>query len=160
MKYFEDIAVGEVLDLGQRAVCADEIIAFATKYDPQPFHTDAKAAEESFFGSLIASGWHTNAMVMGLLADYTKGQALVSLGAPGIDQCRWLVPVRPDDVLSGRSTVMATRPSASRPMGLVTLRTEVFNQLNAKVVQLDGVGMCGCRPKKGGANSVAEGADT
>ena len=145
MKYFEDIALGDVWDLGERAVGADEIIAFATMYDPQPFHTDA-AAEKSFFGGLIASGWHTNAMVMGLLADYIKAEKLVSLGAPGIDQCRWLVPVRPGDVLWGRSTVRALRRSASRPMGLITLRTEVFNQVRAKVVQLDGVGMYGLRP--------------
>lgn len=146
MKYFEDIAVGDVWDLGARAVDAREIVAFASQYDPQPFHTDGAAAESSFFGGLIASGWHTNAMVMGLLADFIKLRGLVSMGAPGIDRCRWLVPVRPGDVLSGRATVMAARLSASRPMGLITLRTEVFNQLNAKVVQLDGVGMYGLRP--------------
>ena len=149
MKYFEDIAAGEVWRLDRREVSAEEIIAFATKYDPQPFHIDAEAAEQSFFGTLIASGWHTNAMVMGMLADCIKTQQLVSLGAPGIDQCRWLVPVRPGDVLSGRATVMATRPSASRPMGLVTLRTEVFNHVDANVVQLDGVGMYGIRPSPG-----------
>ncbi len=155
MKYFEDIAVGEVWDLGQREVSAEEIVAFARQYDPQPFHTDVAAAENSFFGSLIASGWHINAMVMGLLADCIKREKLVSLGAPGIDSCRWLVPVRPGDVLSGRASVMAVRHSASRPLGLVTLRTEVFNQLAAKVVQLDGVGMYGCRPGAEGAAGAA-----
>jgi acyl dehydratase len=151
MKYYEDIAVGDVWDLGARAVDAGEIVAFASQYDPQPFHTDRAAAEKSFFGGLIASGWHTNATVMGLLADFIKLQGLVSMGAPGIDRCRWLVPVRPGDVLSGRATVMAARLSASRPMGLITLRTEVFNQLNAKVVQLDGAGMYGLRPAMDGA---------
>ena len=87
-----------------------------------------------------------DAMVMGLLADFIKLLGLVGMGAPGIDRCRWLVPVWPGDVLSGRATVRAARLSASRPMGLITLRTEVVNQLNAKVVQLDGVGMYGLRP--------------
>ena len=146
MKYFEDISLGEVWDLGNREVGGEEIVAFATRYDPQPFHIDQTAAEDGFFGTLIASGWHTNAMAMGLLANYIKVHKLDSLGAPGIDRCRWLVPVRPSDVLSGRCTVMALRLSGSRPMGLVTLRTEVFNQGAAKVVQLDGVGMYGCRP--------------
>ncbi len=146
MKYFEDITVGEVWDLGRREVSEEEIVAFATQYDPQPFHTDGAAAEKSFFGGLIASGWHTNAMAMGLLADYIKVENIISLGAPGIERCRWLVPVRPGDVLSGRATVMALRRSVTRPMGLVTLRSEVFNQVNSKVVQLDGVGMYGLRP--------------
>ncbi|MFP6746136.1 MAG: MaoC family dehydratase [Alphaproteobacteria bacterium] len=158
MRYFEDIAVGEVWRLGQREVGAEEIIAFATRYDPQPFHTDAAAAEKSFFGGLIASGWHTNAMVMGLLVDAIKAQQLHGLGAPGIDRCRWLVPVRPGDVLSGRVTVMAARRSASRPMGLVTLRTENFNQLNVKVVQMDGVGMYGLRPAPGSGIAGVVGA--
>jgi acyl dehydratase len=149
MRYFEDIAVGEVWHLGRREVGAEEIIAFATQYDPQPFHTDAAAAEKSFFGGLIASGWHINAMVMGLLVDNIKAQELHGLGSPGIDRCRWLAPVRPGDVLSGRVTVMAARRSATRPMGLVTLRTEIFNQLNVKVVQMDGVGMYGLRPAPG-----------
>lgn len=146
MKYFEDIEVGEVWDLGQRVVEAEEIVEFASKYDPQPFHTDAEAAEASFFGGLIASGWHTCAMVMELLANYIKAEKLASLGAPGMDSCRWLVPVRPGDVLHGRMTVLSARLSSSRPMGLISVRTEVFNQDKAKVVQLEGVAMYGCRP--------------
>ncbi len=150
MKYFEDIEVGEVWDLGQRVVEAAEIVEFASKYDPQPFHTDAAAAEASFFGGLIASGWHTCAMVMELLANYIKAENIASLGAPGMDRCRWLVPVRPGDTLHGRMTVLSARRSASRPMGLISVRTEVFNQDKAKVVQLEGVAMYGCRPADGG----------
>ena len=150
MKYFEDIEVGEVWDLGQRAVEAAEIIEFASQYDPQPFHTDAAAAEASFFGGLIASGWHTCAIVMELLANYIKAEKLASLGAPGMDSCRWLVPVRPGDVLHGRTTILAARPSAAKPMGLITVRTEVFNQDQAKVVQLEGVAMYGRRPMVAG----------
>ena len=146
MRYFEDIEVGEVWDLGQRNVDEAEIVEFATKYDPQSFHIDEAAAASSFFGGIIASGWHTSAMMMGLLAGSIKRQKLHSLGGPGIDQCRWLVPVRPGDVLHGRFTVVAVRPSSSKPMGLVTLRTEVFNQSDAKVAQMQGVGMYGCRP--------------
>ena len=150
MKYFEDIEVGEVWDLGQRAVEAAEIIEFATQFDPQPFHMDAAAAEASFFDGLIASGWHTCAIVMELLANYIKAEGLASLGAPGMDSCRWLVPVRPGDLLHGRTTILEARPSASKPMGLITVRTEVFNQDKAKVVQLEGVAMYGCRPIEAG----------
>jgi acyl dehydratase len=146
MKYFEDIELGEVWDLGSREVSEAEIVAFATRYDPQPFHINAAAAETSYFGGLIASGWHTCAIFMGLLADSIKAQKLASLGAPGIDHCRWLVPVRSGDVLRGRTMVVELRPSRSKPMGLVTCRTELFNQDGAKVAQLQGVGMYGRRP--------------
>ncbi len=146
MKYFEDIELGEVWDLGSRLVSEAEIVEFATQYDPQPFHTDTAAAEESFFGGLIASGWHTCAIFMNLLADTIKLQEMASLGAPGIEYCRWLVPVRPGDVLHGRTTVVEMRPSRSKPMGLVTCRTELVNQDGAKVAELQGVGMYGCRP--------------
>ena len=101
-----------------------------------------------YFGSLTASSWHVNAMAMGLLTNSFKAQGLVSLGSPGINRCRWFVPVRPGDVLSGRSTVMAMRASNSRPMGIVTLRTEILNQVRSKVAQMDGVGMYGRRPVK------------
>ena len=148
MRYFEDIVLGEVWELGERPVDQNEIMAFALHYDPMPFHCEAAAEEESFFGSLTASSWHVNAMAMGLLTDNFKAQRLVSLGSPGINRCRWFVPVRPGDVLSGRSTVMAMRTSTSRPMGLVTLRTEIFNQVRSKVAQMDGVSMYGCRPVK------------
>jgi acyl dehydratase len=146
MKYFEDIELGEVWDLGSRDISAAEIIEFATQYDPQPFHVDAAAAEESFFGGLIASGWHTNAILMGLIAGNIRAQGLAGLGAPGVDNCRWLVPVRPGDVLHGRSTVLEARPSRSKPMGLVTVRTELFNQDDVKVAQMEGPSMFGCRP--------------
>ncbi len=146
MRYFEDIEVGEVWELGSRAVSEAEIVEFATQYDPQPFHTDAKAAAESSFGGLVASGWHTCAIVMGLIAANIKAQDLAGIGAPGVDRCRWLLPVRPGDVLRARSTVLAVRPSRSRPMGLVTIRTEAFNQLDAEVLRMDGVAMYGRRP--------------
>ena len=146
MKYFEDIELGEVWDLGSRGISAAEIIEFSTQYDPQPFHVDAAAARESFFGGLIASGWHTNAILMGLIADNIRAQGLAGLGAPGVDNCRWLVPVRPGDVLHGRSTVLEARPSRSKPMGLVTIRTELFNQDDVKVAQMEGPSMFGCRP--------------
>ena len=149
MRYFEDISVGEVWDLGSREVSEAEIIEFATQYDPQPFHIDPAAAKESFFGGLIASGWHTCAIFMSLLANTIRRQNLAGLGAPGVDRCRWLAPVRPGDVLSGRTTVLETRPSRSRPMGLVTCRTELFNQSGTKVAQLDGVGMYSRRPTAG-----------
>ena len=148
MRYFEDIELGELWGLGEHPVHENEIIAFAVHYDPLPYHCDAVAAKESYFGSLTASSWHVNAMAMSLLTNNFKAQGLVSLGSPGIDRCRWFVPVRPGDVLSGRSTVMAMRASTSRSMGIVTLRTEIFNQVRSKVAQMDGVGMYGRRPVK------------
>ena len=148
MRYFEDIELGEVWKLGERPVDENEIMAFAAHYDPMPCHCEAVAAKESYFGSLTASSWHVNAMAMGLLTNSFKAQGLVSLGSPGINRCRWFVPVRPGDVLSGRSTVMAMRASNSRPMGIVTLRTEILNQVRSKVAQMDGVGMYGRRPVK------------
>jgi|APSaa5957512535_1039671.scaffolds.fasta_scaffold325227_1 acyl dehydratase len=155
MKYFEDIELGEVWELGSQTVSAAEIVEFATQYDPQPFHIDAAAAEDSFFGGLIASGWHTCAIFMGLLANSIKLQKLASLGAPGIDVCRWLVPVRPGDVLHGRTTVLEMRPSRSKPMGLVTCRTELINQDGIQVALLQGVGMYGCRPGTDASNGAA-----
>jgi acyl dehydratase len=147
VKYFEDIAVGEVWNLGRYEVTAEEIMAFAGKYDPQPFHTDPEAAKQSFFGGLIASGWHTNAMLMRLLADTIRRQELASVGAPGIDRCRWLAPVRPGDTLHARTTVAAARRSRSRPYGLVTCHTEVRNQDDATVCLMEGIGLYACRPE-------------
>ena len=150
MTYLEDIVVGAKRSFGHYEVTAAEIIDYGKLYDDQPFHTDPEAAKDSVFGGLIASGWHTCAIVMELLANYIKAEKLASLGAPGMDSCRWLVPVRPGDVLHGRTTILAARPSASKPMGLITVRTEVFNQDQAKVVQLEGVAMYGRRPMVAG----------
>src|SRR5690606_17077669 len=112
--YFEDLTPGRAFDLGAVTVTEDEIVEFATRFDPQPFHVDPAAAAESPFGGIIASGWHTCAMCMRLLVDGLMNQT-ISLGSPGVEQIRWLAPVRPGDRLSARTTVEDARPSSTKP---------------------------------------------
>ena len=125
---FEDFPVGRVLEFGPHRVDRDEVIAFAGRFDPQPFHLDEAAAAATPFGRLAASGWHTASMTMRMLCDAYLLEA-ESLGSPGVDELKWPRPVYPGDTLRGRLTVLATRVSQSRPqMGLAQQRTEVFNQ--------------------------------
>jgi acyl dehydratase len=134
-RYFEDFAVGQVFKpSGRVRVEKEDIIAFARKFDPQPFHLDEEAARHSIFGRLVASGWHTAAMTMSLIAraDYRAAGGTVGLG---FDSLRWPVPVVPGDELHIVSEVLEVRPSRSRPdRGLVKIRTQTFNQ-NGDVVQ-------------------------
>lgn len=139
--YWEDFSVGQVIKLGMRAVPREEIIEFARRYDPQPFHTDEEAAKNSIYGGLIASGWHTCALMMRLLYDGVIKRA-ASMGSPGIDNIRWLKPVRPGDTLRAQMTIMETRASASKPdRGLIKSNWEVFNQNDELVMTMVGVGM-------------------
>lgn len=127
-RHFEDFAVGNVLPLPERRVARGEIIAFAAEFDPQPFHLDEQAPATDLTGGLIASGWHACAVFMRLLCD---GWLLdsASLGSPGIDTLKWTRPLRPEDRVSGRSTVLDRRASRSRPnVGLVRFRHELVNQ--------------------------------
>ena len=135
-RYFEDYAVGSEFSGGSIAVDAAEIIAFARRYDPQPFHTDPEAARASTFGGLIASGWHTVALTMKLLVEsYLSAES--SLGSPGIDELRWIKPVRPGDALSIRVVVKEARRSRSRPdRGLVGSAIEVRNQRGELVMSM------------------------
>lgn len=149
MKYFEDFAVGDVYDLGRRSVSADEIVAFARKYDPQPFHVDPEAAKKTYFGGLAASGWHTCAIFMSLLSRTIAREQWASMGAPGLDSCRWLMPVRPDDELSGHLEVLELRKSNTRPFGLMRNRTELANQNGEVVMRIEGTGLYGLRPAGG-----------
>ena len=126
--HFEDFPVGEVIVFGDRLVTQEEIIAFAREWDPQPFHLDAEAAKDSQIGELIASGWHTGSLLMRMMCDAYLLRA-ASEGAPGIDEMRWLKPVRPGDRLSVRRTTLAARVSRSRPrIGIVDFQFEVMNQ--------------------------------
>lgn len=128
MRYFEDFQAGQVHELGSYPVTREEILAFARQYDPQPFHLDEEAGRQSIFGGIIASGWQTAAichrlLVGSLLADSS------SMGSPGLDELRWLRPVRPGDTLSARIEVLETTPSRSKPdRGSVRTRMEVRNQ--------------------------------
>jgi acyl dehydratase len=131
--HFEDFAVGEVARYGDRLVTAEEIIAFAQEYDPQPFHVDAEAAKHAQAGGLIASGWHTGVMLMRMNCDEFLLRS-ASEGGPGAEEVSWLKPVHPGDRLCVRRATLAARPSRSRPaLGIVEFLFEVLNQ-NGEVV--------------------------
>lgn len=147
IRYFEDFHVGDTFDLGTTPpITADEIISFARQFDPQPFHLDAEQAKSSIFGQLVASGWHTTALLMRLLVDGLFNE-MISMGSPGIDEIRWLRPLRPGDSLHARFTVLESTPSRSRPnMGVVRSRCEVFNQDDERIMTLVGIHFLGRRP--------------
>lgn len=142
---FEDFVPGSVRTSGTVLVTEEEIIEFAKRYDPQVFHTDPVAARDSIYGGLVASGWHTAAMAMRLIVEnYLSGVA--SVGSPGVDEVRWLKPVRPGDKLSVRVTVLEARRSESKPdRGIVRSLVEVLNQDMAVVMSFKGVTMVLCR---------------
>lgn len=143
--YFEDFTPGRVFELGTVAVTADEIIEFATRYDPQPFHTDPEAAQQSAFGGLIASGWMTCGLYMRLYVDAVLADA-ASQGSPGVEEVRWLAPVRPGDRLTATSTVEEATPSATTPnRGTVLMRSEMTNQDGVVVMRMRGRGLYGRR---------------
>jgi acyl dehydratase len=146
MLYFEDFPPGDVRESPARTVTRDEIIAFAREFDPQPFHTDEAAAKHTVFQGLIASGWHTAAIYMRLMWEtFLKDTA--SLGSPGVDEVRWLKPVRPGDTLRVRFTVLEALPSRSKPdRGIVRSLSEVFNQHGEVVMTMRGLGLFGRRP--------------
>lgn len=137
MQYFEDIAVGSSQSFGNYEVTREEVIEFASKYDPQPFHLDDAAAAATHFGRLSASGWHTCAMTMAMLVENLKANRQAGLGSPGIDQLRWLKPVFPGDTLRCETEVLEKRRSQSRrEMGLFKSKLTVFNQANEPVMQM------------------------
>ena len=145
--YFEDFRPGDTLTLGSRAVTEAEIIAFARDYDPQFFHTDPEAARHSAFGGLVASGWQSCGIFMRLVVDGLLKESS-ALASPGVDEIRWLKPVRPDDVLSGRLTVLEATPSRSKPdRGLVKHACELSNQRGEVVMTMRTLGIFGRRPR-------------
>ena len=140
-RYFEDIDVGAVHELkGRYEVTKAELTEFAERYDPQPFHTDEAAAEESIFGSLAASGWHTASMCMRLLVDGFLDEA--SMGARGVEDLRWKQPVYPGDTLRVSVEILDKRPSESRPeMGHVRTKLVGYNQNEQAVIEWVALGM-------------------
>lgn len=144
--YFEDFEVGNVIEVGGCTVSEAEIIEFATRFDPQPFHVDAATAAQSMFGGIIASGWHTCSMMMRLMVDgYMRNSS--SLGSPGVDEVRWLKPVRGGDILTVRCAVLESVPSSSRPdRGVIFTQWEATNQRGELVATIKGRGMFGRRP--------------
>jgi len=135
-RHFEDFRVGEVIPLASRTVTREEILAFAAEFDPQPMHLDEAAARATPLGGLAASGWHTAAVFMRMMCDGFLLRSS-SWGSPGIDELKWLRPVRPGDRLSGRAIVLSARVSKSRPeMGLVGFRFEVENGAGERMLEM------------------------
>ena len=129
MIHFEDLVVGAARDFGSYHVTREEVIEFASKYDPQPFHLSDEAAAKTHFGRLAASGWHTAAMTMAVIARAVVDEEQAGLGSPGIDELRWLKPVYPGDTLHVRGEILEKTPSRSKPeIGSFRTRTTVTNQ--------------------------------
>jgi acyl dehydratase len=142
MLYFEDIEPGMKSAFGHYEVTREEVIEFASKYDPQPFHLDDDAAAQTYFGKLSASGWHTGSMAMRMLVDNMDTNKQASLGSPGIDELRWLRPVYPGDVLRCETEIVDKTPSRSRPeMGSFRSNLTVFNQNDEAVMTMKSIGL-------------------
>jgi acyl dehydratase len=139
--WWEDFVVGDCVEMGRHTFTEEEIVAFGRQFDPQPFHIDAEAAKNSIYGGLIASGWHTCSVGMRMMCE-TYINRSISMGSPGVDNIRWLKPVRPGDTLVYRRTVLEARASQSRPgAGLVKSRWEAINQRSELVLTMEGWGM-------------------
>lgn len=137
MEYYEDLSIGDTREFGSYTVEKEGIVEFAEQYDPQSFHINESAAEESIFGSLIASGWHTAAMTMRMLVDNVLQQSSAE-GAIGVDELRWKQPVRPGDTLSVRTEVLDKEPWNDE-LGLVHSGTTVLNQDDTEVMSMIGL---------------------
>jgi acyl dehydratase len=145
-RYFEDYPPGAVFTAGAVTVSEAEIVDFARRYDPQAMHTDPRAAALGQFGGLIASGWHTGAMMMRMFADNFLSPAS-SIASPGLDELRWLKPARPGDILRLRVTILDARRSRSKPeRGIVRSLVEVLNQQGEVVMSLKPISLIRCRP--------------
>lgn len=144
-RYFEDYVPGAVHQFGDIKVDQAEIISFAKRFDPQIFHTDPEAAKQTIYGGLIASGWHSASLMMRLFVDHYLSH-VASLGSPGVDELRWLKPVRPGDTLSLRITVTETKRSRSKPdRGIVYTYVEALNQKGEEVMTMKALNFISCR---------------
>ncbi len=142
MLYFEDIVPGTKSAFGRYEVTRDEVIEFASKYDPQPFHLSDEEAAKTYFGRLSASGWHTAAMMMSMLVKNISDIQQAGLGSPGIDELRWLKPVYPGDILRVETEVLDKRPSRSRPdMGSFRSKATIYNQDDIAVMTVISIGL-------------------
>ena len=134
--------VGTVTKLGPITVTKEEIIEFAEEFDPVPFHLDEEAALKTPLKGLCASGWHTCSLAMRMMCDASLGADSGSQGSPGMEDCKWLMPVRPDDELSGTSTILSARQSGSRPeIRVVRNLVEIFNQNQETVLSMITIGL-------------------
>jgi len=149
MIYFEDLDVGAETDFGSYHVTRDEVLEFARKYDPQPFHLSDEEAAKTHFGRIAASGWHTAAMVMAVIARKVVGEEQAGLGSPGIDELRWLKPVYPGDTLHVRGRIVDKTPSRSKPeIGSFRTETNVTNQDGVPVMRFTSIVLIRRRPSE------------
>lgn len=147
MIYLEDLELGAETYFGSCEVTREEVLDFARKYDPQPFHLSDEAAAKTHFGRLAASGWHSCAMVMGVIARHVVEEEQAGLGSPGIDELRWLKPVYPGDTLHVRSRIVEIRPSRSKPeIGSFRSATVVTNQDEVPVLTFTSIVLMRRRP--------------
>ncbi len=142
MLYYEDIQINVVQKYGSYEVTREEVIDFATKYDPQPFHLDEEAAAKTHFGRLSASGWHSAAMMMRMMVDQMNANKQAGLGSPGVENLRWLKPVYPGDTLRCEHVTLEKRQSESRPeMGIMKGKITLLNQHDEKVMTMESTGL-------------------
>lgn len=147
MRYFEDLEVGAQTFFGSYEVTREEVLEFARKYDPQPFHLSDEEAAKTHFGRLAASGWHTCAMTMAVIARHVVDEEQAGLGSPGIDELRWLKPVYPGDTLHVRGEIVGKTPSRSRPeMGSFRSQMTVTNQDDVPVLKFTSIVLIRRRP--------------
>jgi len=147
MKYLEDMQVGTRRNFGAYAVTREEVLEFARKYDPQPFHLSDEAAAKTHFGRLAASGWHTCAMTMAMLVEDGKAEPYAGLGSPGVDELRWLKPVFPGDTLRVEMEIVEVTPSRSKPnLGSFRSAISVFNQDDEPVMRMTSIVLILRRP--------------
>ncbi|MBX7493026.1 MaoC family dehydratase [Qipengyuania sp. 1NDW9] len=150
MKFYEDIEVGTKNAFGRYEVTREEVMDFASKYDPQPFHLDDEAAAQTHFGRLSASGWHTCSMTMAMMVENMKDEKSAGLGSPGVDQIRWKKPVYPGDTLRCETEIIEKRRSASRPeMGIFKSRIRTYNQDDVVVLEMVSNGLIRTRDPEG-----------
>jgi acyl dehydratase len=145
--FYDDLSIGDTDTFGSYVVTKEEVLDFAEKYDPQPFHLNEKIAKKSIFRGLCASGWHTCAMTMRMMVDHLMKQGLASMGSPGIDELKWRKPVFPGDTLTVTTTITEMRLSEQRPnIGLIKSNYIVTNQNNETVMTMIGNYMVATRP--------------
>ncbi|HEX8063972.1 MAG TPA: MaoC family dehydratase [Allosphingosinicella sp.] len=147
MIYFEDLEIGRETEFGRYEVTREEVLDFARKYDPQPFHLSDEAAAKTHFGRLAASGWHTCAMTMAVIARRVMDEEQAGLGSPGVDELRWLKPVYPGDTLTVKGRILEKTPSRSKPeIGSFRTQTEVTNQDGIPVMRFTSIVLIRRRP--------------
>jgi acyl dehydratase len=147
MQYFEDIEVGGKTRFGRYEVEREDVIAFAKKFDPQPFHLSDEAAAKTHFGRIAASGWHTCAMSMSMIVEHLEANEQAGLGGIGIDALRWWKPVYPGDVISCEIEILEKTPSRSKPdRGSYVSRLTVYNQNDEKVMSYENTALIATRP--------------